>query len=106
MESFTNGGIILNSEYIFLGQDKPIGEIPFTINENGLIMITVQINDQTISNFVLDTEASVTVVDENVVTRLNLPLREEVYQSTAANGVVEKGGKIKEQRISLTEKWC
>ena len=46
------------------GQDKPLGQILFTINNNGHIIIILQINNEEISNFVLDTGASVPVIDK------------------------------------------
>lgn len=86
------------------GQDEPIGQIPFTINDNGLIIITLKINDQAISNFVLDTGASVTIIDKSIATELNLPLKKETYQSIGANGVTENRKKTQKQIISLNNR--
>jgi len=94
--------------YIFFGQDKPIGQIPFTINNDGLIIITLQINNEAVSNFALDTGASSTVINKNIATQLNLPLREEISQSIGqsigANGVVNNKRMTQKQRVSLSDK--
>lgn len=89
---------------ISICKDNPIGQIPFTINDDGLIIITLNINNHKAPNFVLDTGASGTVINRNLATRLNLQLREETFQSTGANGVVKNRRRTQKQRISLNEK--
>jgi len=86
-----------------LGQSKPIGEIPFTINENGSMIIELHINNEKISNFVLDTGASVTVLDDDIATRLNLTFQEVKLESTGPNGVTNSSKKTAEQEISITD---
>lgn len=88
----------------FFGQDKPISQIPFTINNDGLMIISLQINNEEVSNFVLDTGASVTVIDKKIATQLDLTLHEEIYESTGVNGVVNRGIKTRKQRVSLKDK--
>jgi len=83
------------------GQDKPIGEIPFALNDNGHIIITLQINNNSVSNFVLDTGASVTVIDKNIVEQLGLSLQGEVTKIIGASRVNNDLKKTKKQRISL-----
>ena len=86
-----------------LGQSKPIGEIPFTINENGSMIIELHINNEKISNFVLDTGASVAVLDDDIATRLNLTFQEVKLESTGPNGVTNSSKKTAEQEISITD---
>ena len=87
-----------------LGQSKPIGEIPFTINEDGLMLIELRIHKEKISKFVLDTGASTTVLDDDVATRLDLKLIETQSISTGANGISKNRKKTDGQKISITEK--
>jgi len=89
---------------IFFAQDKPIGQIPFTINSDGHIIISLQINDKPISNFVLDTGASVTVINKDLAAKLNLPLKDEVYHSIGTNGVVGNRKMTQKQQVSLNDK--
>jgi len=64
----------------------------------------LQINNETVSNFILDTGASVTVIDNDIATRFNLPLKKEVYQSIGTNGVVENRKMTEKQHLSLSDK--
>lgn len=85
-------------------QDKPIGQIPFTINDDGVIIITLKINNKEVSDFVLDTGASVTVISKSKATEFNLTLKKETYQTIGTNGVSENIKKTEQQRVSLNDK--
>ncbi|MEL7003183.1 MAG: retropepsin-like aspartic protease [Bacteroidota bacterium] len=85
-----------------IGKDKPIGEIPFTINENGLMQIELLINNQKVSKFILDTGASSTTLDDDMASKLNL--QDGKFQSTWASGVTNDGRKTVKQQITITEK--
>lgn len=87
-----------------LAQDKSIGQIPFTINNDGLITISLKINNEDVSDFVLDTGASVTVIDKDLAAQLKLPLKDEVYQSIGTNGVQENRRMTQKQLVSLGDK--
>lgn len=84
-----------------LGQSKPIGEVPFTINDDDLIIITLNINKEKISKFVVDTGASVTILDDDIATELNLTLEDRSFE---ASGVTNNGKTTTEQQISLSDK--
>lgn len=86
------------------GQDKQIGEIPFTISGSGFIIVELHINKEKVSNFILDTGASVTVLDDDLATQMNLSLLDEEFKSTGANGVSENGKKTAKQEVIITDK--
>ncbi|MEL6559200.1 MAG: retropepsin-like aspartic protease, partial [Bacteroidota bacterium] len=86
------------------GKDKPIGEIPFTINEKGLMQIELFINKKKVSKFILDTGASSTVIDDDTAQEMNLNLQEGTFKSTWANSVTNDGRKTDKQQITITEK--
>lgn len=86
-----------------LGQNKPIGEIPFAINESGLMIIELHINKEKVSKFILDTGASVTILDDDIASQLNLILQDVEYESTGSSEVSSKGKKTIEQQISITD---
>lgn len=86
------------------GQSKPIGEIPFTINEIGVMIIELRINGEKVSNFVLDTGASGTVLDDDIASQLNLDFQEGTYESTGSSEKVASIRKTTEQQISITDK--
>lgn len=87
-----------------IGKDKPIGEIPFSMNENGLMQIELHINKKKVSRFILDTGASVTVLDDDIFSQLNLNLQEETFESIGASSVTSDGRKTEKQQITITEK--
>ncbi|AXT55226.1 hypothetical protein D1815_05440 [Aquimarina sp. AD1] len=87
---------------IIFGQDKPIDQIPFTINDSGLIIISLKINKVMVSDFVMDTGASVTVIDNSVVNQLGLPLQDQPTQITGASAVNNDIRKTQKQRVSLS----
>ncbi|MDB4292982.1 aspartyl protease family protein [Maribacter sp.] len=89
---------------ISFGQDKPIGQIPFTLGENGHIIISLQINNESVSNFVLDTGASVTVIDKTIVNQLGLSLQNQSAKITGVSGVNNDVKKTHKQRVSLSDK--
>lgn len=86
------------------GQSKQIGEIPFIIDEAGFIIIELKINQKSVSNFILDTGASGTVLDDDIATQLNLSFKDGEFRSTGSNGTVSNLKKTTEQKISITEK--
>lgn len=87
-----------------LGQNKQIGEIPFIINESGWIIIELQINKERISKFVLDTGASVTIIDDDIADQLKLSLEVSESESIGASGVTSNGKKTIEQQIYVSDK--
>ncbi len=87
-----------------LGQSKPIGEIPFTLNKNGTMMIQLSINHEKISNFILDTGASVTILDDDIAEFLKLKMQDKEFNSIGASGVSKSRNRTTGQQISITEK--
>ncbi|MGD1961642.1 MAG: retropepsin-like aspartic protease [Fulvivirga sp.] len=87
-----------------IGKNKPIGKIPFSINENGLIQIELLINKKKVSKFILDTGASSTLIDDEMASELNLSLLEGTFESTWASSETHDGRKTEKQRITITEK--
>lgn len=87
-----------------LARTKPIGEVSFVINEEGLIVIELKINNERVSRFIVDTGASVTVLDDDIATQLNLDIREEQSESTGASGSTSDRRKTGKQQISISEK--
>ncbi len=65
------------------------------------MIITLQINNEEVSNFVLDTGASVTVIDDDIATQLGLQLKDGVFQSTGTNAVMDNRRMTQKQRVSL-----
>ncbi len=94
---------LFNSCNLF-GQDKPIGQIPFTLNDYGLMTISLKINSIDVSNFILDTGSSVTVIDRAIAKQLELSLHEEGAKLTGASGVNNDVIKTQKQHISLHQK--
>ena len=94
--------VFLLHSCIFFAQDQPIAQIPFTLNDNGLMVISLQINQNTISDFVLDTGASVTVIDKTIAAQLGLPLQDKATQITGTSGVNNDVNKTQKQQIALS----
>lgn len=84
--------------------EQQIGEIPFTISEGGHMVIELNINNEKISKFILDTGASGTVLDDDIAVKLNLSLEDGEFGSTGANGLVNNIKKTTEQQITLSDK--
>ncbi|WP_299180182.1 aspartyl protease family protein [uncultured Aquimarina sp.] len=89
---------------IIFGQDKPIGQIPFAINEDGNMTITLKINNSDVSNFILDTGSSVTAIDKTIAEQLNLALQEKGAKIIGTSGVNNDVKKTQKQHISLNNK--
>ncbi len=86
------------------GQRSPIASIPFQINENGHMVITVKINGLEVSNFVLDSGASVTAIDDDIASELGLEMEEEKAQIVGTDSVNNEVNKTIPQRISIDQK--
>lgn len=86
------------------GQDKPIGQIPFIINDDGHMTITLKINNADVSNFILDTGSSVTAIDKSIAEQLNLSLQEKGARITGTSGFNNDVKKTQKQHISLNDK--
>ena len=86
-----------------IGQDKPIGQIPFTLNDDGHITISLRINNKTVPNFVLDTGASVTVIDKSMVEQLGLPLQDKNAKTIGVSGVNNNVKKTQRQQVFLSD---
>lgn len=84
------------------GQDQPIAQIPFELNDDGLIIISLKINNEIISDFVLDTGASVTVIDKTIVSQLDLLLQDQAAKITGTSGVNNDVRKTQKQLVSLS----
>jgi len=67
-------------------QTAPIAEIPFRIDEDGRMIITLIVNGQEINNVIFDTGASISTLDKTLVSRLGLKLQKKTFTVTGANG--------------------
>ncbi|MBC2845088.1 aspartyl protease family protein [Winogradskyella flava] len=85
------------------GQDQPLAQIPFALNDDGHIIISLKINNHTVSNFVLDTGASVTVIDKTIVNELSLPLQDIAAKITGTSGVNDDVKKTQKQQVALSD---
>lgn len=95
--------ILLFNYYNSFGQDQPIAQIPFALNDDGHIIISLKINNHTVSNFVLDTGASVTVIDKTIVNELSLPLQDIAAKTTGTSGVNDDVKKTQKQQVALSD---
>ncbi|WP_400078758.1 aspartyl protease family protein [Winogradskyella sp. R77965] len=103
MKTYFTIALILFYSIIF-GQDQPIAQIPFTLNDYGLMTITLKVNNSDVSNFILDTGSSVTVIDEKLARQLDLSMQEEDAKLTGASGVNNDVKKTQKQHIILDDK--
>jgi len=90
--------------YNSFAQDDPIATLPFTFNENGLMVISLQVNNETVSDFVLDTGASITVIDKKIAKQLGLALKREAAQITGASAINNDVKKTQKQQLTITDK--
>ncbi|MEM8527356.1 MAG: retropepsin-like aspartic protease [Bacteroidota bacterium] len=85
-------------------QKSPIATIPFEINEKGLMIIKLKINGVEVSNFVLDTGSSITVIDDDSAEKLGLQFKAEKAQLTEASSTNNQVEKTIPQEITINRK--
>ena len=89
---------------ISYSQKSSLATIPFELNEKGLMIIKLRINKTTVSNFVLDTGASVAVIDDDVANQLGLKIKTEKAKITGANAINNQVKKTEGQEIIINQK--